>query len=396
MAHTKKNVSGWLLSSNDNNTSTNCNDTEATDVLNNADPFDGNEQLFEKINYNLLIMILLLSIVNNSTWILSLIKKKKRMNLVDKLLVNSAVCNIMIVVSSIPTQLIGEQVFFKVFGPIACRLFYPVSTYAVICMVFTFVAVSIERLVVVSSIRYKAPSKRRCFILFAFLHLLGISCVFPYIQSLSLNTCTYYCDEKWKPGNSKQIYTLSLVAIQYVIPLCIMVTCYVKAWFIVYRSNWRVITTITTAAGVMMFPGYKPVRQSISLYDSSRKMSSSTTSPPQVSSSTKLRQKRHSQVVACERRQQQNRQLLKRFTVIMIVFATCMLPNQIHWILVDFVHHGDQYYGQIGASVSYLLTYANCVVNPLIYHPSVFYAGKRAVFRLISAKFGARTALFCH
>lgn len=77
--------------------------------------------------------------------------------------------------------------------------------------------------------------------------------------------------------------------------------------------------------------------------------------------------KQRSQSVALKRRYKQTRQLLIRFTIIMLVFTICMLPNQVLWHLVDFYYNGNEAFSSLTHDIAYLITYTNCIINPLIY-----------------------------
>lgn len=73
------------------------------------------------------------------------------------------------------------------------------------------------------------------------------------------------------------------------------------------------------------------------------------------------------QMVADKRRDKEMRQILIRFTIIMSVFAVCMLPNHLLWLLIDFAHGGDEFFSRHTRAVIHFVTYANCFINPLIY-----------------------------
>ena len=51
----------------------------------------------------------------------------------------------------------------------------------------------------------------------------------------------------------------------------------------------------------------------------------------------------------------------------MAVFVVCTLPHQVLWLLIDFKFSGDEYFSPTILNVAHLITYANCVINPLLY-----------------------------
>ena len=69
--------------------------------------------------------------------------------------------------------------------------------------------------------------------------------------------------------------------------------------------------------------------------------------------------------MASMKRMRQTRRTLRMFTCVVVVFAICMLPNQITWIWMSYndgvhLHH-------VIYTVFYFLTYTNSVINPWIY-----------------------------
>lgn len=69
--------------------------------------------------------------------------------------------------------------------------------------------------------------------------------------------------------------------------------------------------------------------------------------------------------MASMKRMRQTRRTLRMFTCVVVVFAICMLPNQITWIWMSYndgVHIDHVIY-----TVFYFLTYTNSVINPWIY-----------------------------
>ena len=68
--------------------------------------------------------------------------------------------------------------------------------------------------------------------------------------------------------------------------------------------------------------------------------------------------------VASIKRMKQTRRTLRMFTCVVVVFAICMLPNQITWIWMAF---NGAHLNHILYTVFYFLTYTNSVINPWIY-----------------------------
>ena len=64
------------------------------------------------------------------------------------------------------------------------------------------------------------------------------------------------------------------------------------------------------------------------------------------------------------KRMKQTRRTLRMFTCVVVVFAVCILPNQITWIWMAF---NGAHLNHVLYTVFYFLTYTNSVLNPWIY-----------------------------
>lgn len=67
---------------------------------------------------------------------------------------------------------------------------------------------------------------------------------------------------------------------------------------------------------------------------------------------------------ASVKRMKQTQRTLRMFTCVVVVFAVCMLPNQITWIWMAF---NGAHLNHVIYTVFYFLTYTNSVINPWIY-----------------------------
>ena len=99
--------------------------------------------------------ILVLTMLCNLVFILSLkVRPCGGLKLVDKLMLNTVVCNVLLVVISIPVDLSIGHIHDYPFTNFVCTLVDPISTYCLNCCVFTYVVIAIERYVSFSFITY--------------------------------------------------------------------------------------------------------------------------------------------------------------------------------------------------------------------------------------------------
>ena len=279
------------------------------------------------------------------------------------------------------------------------------------------------------------------------IHICGWFSVIPYMPVLKVmkEDGRIVCGETWEIS-SRRCYTLSLFMLQYGIPVPLLVVFYARTWFIVFRSNKKLILSmldvqdnpksVTKTDSIWLSPPVndhqlrktalknsirstrggslpelksrskseaalhltKPLNAYFSPLSASpaeskkyarklrvpaQRQRSYSASPlddlddrkPRTSSEAWGRRiSRYfsvtggmsltecQQVTALKQREKQTRRLLVRFTIITSVFIVCMLPNQIQWILMDFF---DESFDEM--HLVHLVTYANCVINPLLY-----------------------------
>lgn len=73
------------------------------------------------------------------------------------------------------------------------------------------------------------------------------------------------------------------------------------------------------------------------------------------------------QTKALEKRLRQTQDLLQMFSFIVLIFIVFMLPNHVLWLFIDFKEDGNEFFDPIVYNLAYILTYANCVLNPFVY-----------------------------
>ena len=73
------------------------------------------------------------------------------------------------------------------------------------------------------------------------------------------------------------------------------------------------------------------------------------------------------QTKALEKRLRQTHDLLQMFSFVVLIFIIFMLPNQVLWLFIDFKEDGNEFFDPLVYNLVYILTYANCVLTPLVY-----------------------------
>lgn len=227
------------------------------------------------------------------------------------LIQNLAVADILLVFFSIPFDLGWHQDQRFTFGPIMCRILWPLQTFSLQAIVLLYLGLMAHRMIGVMGNLYSQLKYSHTVWLSLFLWITAFATVIPYIIILKHDDLRLTCAESWPHFQHRQVYTVVLFLCQYGIPLLLMITMFIYVW-----SRLR---------------KYKIME-------------------PQRAK----RRDRHHNV---------NSLLLAYIWV----FAILLLPHQIMWFLLDFDNGENKPYFQSVLNVLYILTYSTAVANPVIF-----------------------------
>uniref|UniRef100_A0A7M5V4W9 G-protein coupled receptors family 1 profile domain-containing protein n=1 Tax=Clytia hemisphaerica TaxID=252671 RepID=A0A7M5V4W9_9CNID len=340
---------------------------------------------------SILCIILTFALLGNVILIVSILKTPRmRKSLTNQLILNLALCDVVIVITGIPGEIINQTLGTWVLGEIGCRLLYPVSTYAVIAAVTTLLMIGVDRFFAASyPFRYRTL-KSKSHLTLGIVHVYALACVVPYAFHLTLteDDGVIICDETWSDSTST-IYTIFLFVIQYGAPLPIIVALYAKTWIRIKHQNDSVIKnaesmhrgskkrqdarkresgeyarqSLLSVDNNSLAPNHSTRRRSRSLLDAIRESFISLTGEDGEHSHKYVSQ------TAIDRHKQTTK-LLKLFICVILVFAVCMLPYHIIWLNIAITGK-SLLSNETHYLIAYLLTYVNSVINPIIYgiHP---------------------------
>lgn len=306
------------------------------------------------VSVNILIMIF--ALFGNGLLVVSILRSKKlRKRMSSKLVLNLSLCDITIVFVSITDTLVNLKLGYSPFGEIGCRTINPLSTLAIISGVLTLVMVSIERFVVVVYPFYYRSLKGKTFYAIGCSHLISFACVVPY--SYHSTTVDGVCEETW-PESSSKIYSWFLFLIQYAIPLPIMIIIYSYSWYTVKQQNDDMIRTSERQRSRANAIAEEDIAKAA--YNLSKSKPRTRRQSVFVKALHSLRHSPHYNSQLSIKRHKQTMHLLKTFITVVVVFAICMLPNQITWL-------SGQEISEVWIEIAYWLTYTNSIMNPIIY-----------------------------
>ncbi|XP_057309206.1 putative neuropeptide Y receptor type 6 [Hydractinia symbiolongicarpus] len=322
-----------------------------------------------EITVNTLIMVF--AVFGNLLIILSIVKNKRIRNTFSNVLVlNVAFSDIILVLSSIPTDMAIEDLGYFPFGSVGCKLINPLSTYSINVMAMLLVFIAIERfLAIVFSVSPTSWKKTKISALIA-THVIAIGTIIRYSRmSVLMNeTGTPYCKESWSHTSSRA-YTVFLFLIQFAIPLPIIVLLYCMSWRVIQKNNKE---TIRVMSKLLQNESNRSSQEEKKQFRKSR-------------FSVFFHRKSETYLNASSiARHKQTMQTLKMFTAVVVIFAICMMPNQITWFYMSF---RPSPLNLIVEKFFYWLTYSNAVLNPWIYagfNPHFKNAYKATIKRFIT------------
>lgn len=308
---------------------------------------------FKIFKITLYSLILLLCLIGNSL-VVYIVCRTKRMRIASNLLIlNLALCDLVTPITSIPFDLaMEENDYIWPFGRVLCKTLWPLATLSATSASLTLAFISLDRYrVIMHPFKQRLSSKQVKYSIFG-IHLLSLIFILPYIYFLEL--VNRKCEETWPEFSYRQAYTLTLFIVQYGIPLAFMTVMYT-----ITLSNLRLSSGMFESA-----PHQRPSPRVSE--DGNIQLSGSRldiTRDCQRKASRGTLGQRHDSVVSRD----QNIRATKMFVTVVIVFATCRLPNEIFWLWSDFGDGHDSEYSNVAGIICRMFTYTNSIFNPVIY-----------------------------
>ena len=290
------------------------------------------------------VILLVLNTMGNFLVIQAIAKTHRLRTASNFLVANLALCDLLSPLLNIPVDISVELSSHAWnFGPVLCRIIWPIATMMTTSSALTLVAISIDR-----SRALRHPFARKlttcqAIEIILLIHTISLLVIIPY--SIASALIDGECDEDWSASifTSRQ-YTLIMFHIQYLIPLIILAYVYGRAACHLRRS---------TLSLVKLEECSDSTAEQTELKFSQRRRSQAPNSPSRVRSLTI--------------RREQNAHVMKMFAVVVAVFAFFTLPNNVRWLVDDFRNHAQYPHKDIVAFICAMCTYCNCFANPIIY-----------------------------
>ncbi|XP_068686106.1 orexin receptor type 2-like [Montipora capricornis] len=277
---------------------------------------------FRVVKLFLYAVIFAVSVIGNVLVCIIVVRHRRMRTITNYFVLNLAVADLAVTCICIPFDIpVQENQYRWPYGAFLCRTIYPLQTMAMFASIFTLMAVSLNRFCAIVYPFKTHMTKRQAKKIILGIWALSSMLVIPYSFVLRLDEETMSCEEKWPDDvNYRKAYTLSLFLVQYVIPLSVIAIAYLR----IAREM------------------HKCVRQ--------RKTSASGCH------------------TALKRSQQmEGKRVVRMLVVVTVLFAVCVLPNNIMWLWLDFGDGKNYKYFWNMVAVSNIILFANSAANPIAY-----------------------------
>ncbi|PFX31672.1 neuropeptide FF receptor 1-like [Stylophora pistillata] len=278
-------------------------------------PTGSEVELEDKVKPAFYAVAFVLGLLGNFLVIVIVAARRSRRTANDIFILNLAINDLVYLFVCLPTNV--YMMFADIQYDLYCRLIWPLMTVTVNLSIFTLTSMAVFRCYVILN-PFKAEMRHRYVLIWILgIWLLGLVLVLPLllVTKPKLAEPSQGCTEVWPSPQYRQAYTASLFALQFMIPLTIIAVAYVRI-------------------------GLDLVRQG--------------------------RHQVPDHAVHQERRRE-NMQVIKTLATIVILFAICMLPAQLAWLLHDFAYEDNKSLIAFLFSFSPSLLYFHSCLNPIVY-----------------------------
>ena len=271
------------------------------------------------------VLTFLLGSIGN-VLVLLVIRSKKNRTVNDLFIVNLAISDLLMI-GFLPIYTAKILVTFRPTTAF-CKSISPLATMTFFVSVFTLTSMAIHRCYVITNPFKPEMQKWKIMVWLVGLWVASFLAVLPLVLVAQEGLpATYDCSEKWPSFKARKAYTACLFVLQYSLPLAIITAAYIRIAVDLLKSSTE---------------RYGPGRH----LNSTRRDKSAF-----------LRLARKEDV-----------QVLKTLAVIVLVFAICLLPVQLSWMMLDF---GGEKERRIALEVFFKfgvpLSILHSCLNPLVY-----------------------------
>lgn len=257
--------------------------------------------------------------------VLLVVRGKKHRTVNDLFIVNLAISDLLMI-GFLPVYFVKMFITFH-HSTAFCKTISPLATMTFFVSVFTLTSMAIHRCYVITNPFKPEMRKWKIVVWLIGLWVASFLAVLPLVI-VAVGGFGTECDENWHSDTRRKVYTACLFVLQYSLPLTIITGAYI-----------RIAVDLLKSSTERFGPGK-------SLNNNHRR-----------EGNLLLRHVRNEDV-----------QVLKTVAVIVLVFAICLLPVQLAWMLNDFGGEREKHIAQeVFFKFDVLLSILHSCLNPLVY-----------------------------
>lgn len=271
---------------------------------------------FRVIKIVLYSLFLFIGTIGN-TLVIAVLREKKRRTVNDYFIFNLAASDLIFIMLTHPIFLYEQ---FKTIprNMFYCKGIWPLMSISLFVSIFTMTCMALERCRAVTHPFRKRTNSRNILFLLVCVWFGSILSILPLIL-VAEPSSGVLCNENWPNSNYRKSYTAVLFVLQYAVPLLIILVAYIRIGLHITSS--RVPRTSVNHKG---------------------------------------------QLVRSQSRNE-NIQIIKSLAAIVFLFAVCMIPNQIAWMVMDFGKEEEKHLSEIFWEFSEVMIFLHSSLNPVVY-----------------------------
>ena len=270
-------------------------------------------KLIKVVMYSLFILI---GTIGN-TLVIVILRDKKRRTVNDYFIFNLAASDLIFILLTHPIFL------YELFEPVPRNAFYckgiwPLMSISLFVSIFTMTCMALERCRAILHPFRTRTNPKNVIILLVCVWTGSVVSVLPLILVAEPSNQNL-CNENWPTSDHRRAYTAALFVLQYGIPLFIILVAYIRIAF--HITHTRVPRTSINQRGQLVRNQAKT----------------------------------------------ENIQIIKSLAAIVLLFAICMLPNQIAWMIMDFGKDEHKHLSALFWEFSEAMIFLHSSLNPIVY-----------------------------
>ena len=249
--------------------------------------------------------------------VMVVVKAKRKRTINDYFILNLAVSDLTFLWLSVPFysyelfQTFKKNLFY-------CKFIWPMMSVTLSTSVFTLTSMSVERCRGIINPLQPRIMLKTTLIWILLIWIGAFFTLFPLM--IVTKSDDVLCVEDWPNISFRQAYTAVLFGLQYVVPLLIIATAYLRIAFFLMTSRLSMRTSLNS--------GRQIVRQ---------------------------------------KTRTENVRIIQTLAVIVFLFMACMLPNQIAWMLFDFGGDSLEELSNAFWTCAEALIFLHACINPIVY-----------------------------